>query len=140
VKRPSSRGAQGLQNPKLFPSAFDGVHVEPAAVQSAAFSQTVMPGAGHEAAHVVPVKPVHSAQVTPHELAVVGEPVPQQTGPAELVAQSMASRHCQSTEPVTGHAVPIATQVDSAEDPSGVSQQCWPAVHVMLEDAPLNGQ
>jgi hypothetical protein len=105
------------------------VHVP--VVQSDCCSQTVMPGAAHEAAHFVPVKPVHSGHVTPHDVSVVGEPVPQQMGPAAPVAvQSMASSHCQSTEPVTGHAVPIGSHVDGVPADSGVSQQCWPAAHV----------
>jgi hypothetical protein len=80
---------------------------------------------------LVPVKPVHSAHVTPHEVSVVGLPVPQQIGPADPVAvQSTASSHCQSMEPVTGHALPAASQVEGELEPSGVSQQCWPAAQV----------
>jgi hypothetical protein len=94
-------------------------------VQSAVFSQTTNPGFGQEVAHVVPVKPVHSVHVLPHELTDIGEPLPQQTGPAApLTVQSIASSHCQSIEPVTGQAVPMATQVDGEEEPEGDSQQC----------------
>jgi hypothetical protein len=120
------------------------VQVEPASVvQSAFFSQTVMPGAGHVVAHFVPVKPVHSGQVTPHEVSVVGEPVPQQIGPAEPAAvQSVASSHCQSMDPVTGHGVPAGSQVDGVLADVGVSQQCWPAAQVTFfpPSAALNGQ
>jgi hypothetical protein len=118
--------------------------VEPASpVQSEFCSQTVIPGAGHEVAHFVPVKPVHSAQVFPHEVSVVGLPVPQQIGPADPEAvQSMASSHCQSIEPVTGHAVPAASHVDGELEPSGVSQQCSPAAQVTFlpPSAALKGQ
>jgi hypothetical protein len=133
-----------LQKPNWLPSALEAVHVEPASlVQSAVFSQTVIPGAGHEVAHLVPVKPVHSGQVTPHAVSLVGLPVPQQMGPALPAAvQSMASSHCQSMEPLTGHAVPIGSQVEGVFADSGVSQQCCPAVQVTSEPpfTPLKGQ
>jgi len=77
---PRASDAQGLQKPKSFPLAFDAVHIAPAPVQSAVASQTVIPGDGQDAAHAVPVKAVHSGQVTPQCVAVVGLPVPQQMG------------------------------------------------------------
>jgi len=110
--------------------------VDPASVvQSDACSQTVIPGEGHEAAHVVPVKPVHSRHVVVppsavHEDTEVGVPVPQQIGPAAEPAQSMGASHCQSTEFMTGHGVPAGSQVDGEEEPDGTSQQCCPAAHV----------
>jgi hypothetical protein len=123
----------GAQYPKSLPLDFDAVHVEPASVvQSEGPSQTVIPGAGHDAMHLVPVKLFHSGQVTPQWVAVVAVPVPQQTGvPASRDVQSIGASHCQSTEPVTGHAVPIASHVEGVEDPTGTSQQCWPGLHVM---------
>ncbi len=118
------------------------MHFAVAPVQSEAASQTVMPGDGHDAAQTVPVKAVHSGHVMPQWVAVVGLPVPQHTGPAAAPTQSMASRHCQSTEPVTGHAVPAGSQVEGDVAPSGTSQQCWPAAHVTLLPplTPLKGQ
>ena len=140
----SVKATQGPQNPKSLPLAFEAVQVLPASVvQSAFFSQTVMPGAGHEVTHWVPVKLDHSGHVTPQWVAVVGVPVPQQMGPpASAAAQSMASSHCQSTEPATGQGVPLATQVEGVPAEVGVSQQCWPAAQVMSLPLPtaLNGQ
>ena len=103
------------------------MHVVPAspAVQSEFCSHTVKPGAGQLAAHVVPVNPVHSGHVLPHELAVVGEPWPQQTWPAPASpAQSMASSHCHTIELATGQAAPTATHVDGLLEPTGTSQHC----------------
>jgi len=133
-----------LQKPKSLPSALDAVQVVPASlVQSEFCSQTMKPGAGHEAAHFVPVKPVHSAHVMPHEDAVVGLPVPQQIGPAEPApAQSIASSHSQAIELATGHVAPAVTQVEGVPAAEGVSQHCWPAAQtwVFPPSTALKGQ
>jgi hypothetical protein len=122
----------------------DGVQVVPAVpVQSEFCSHTVKFGAAHVVAHAVPPKPVHSAHVTPHEVAVVGAvAVPQQIGPPVAPTQSMASSHCQLMEPVTGHAVPAGTHVEGVPAVEGVSQHVWPAAHVWVvpPSAALNGQ
>jgi hypothetical protein len=90
-------------------------------------------GAAQDAWHLVPVKPDHSVQVLPHDDSlVVVAPTMQQILPALLFAQSMVSEHCQSIEPVTGHAVPAATHVDGIDEPDGVSQQCSPAAQLSL--------
>jgi hypothetical protein len=116
---------QGPQKPKLTPLVLDAVHVEPASVvQSAGAWQTVIPGAGHDLAHLVPVNIDHSGHVMQQWVAVVGRPVPQQMDPPLAAVQSMASSHSQSTEFATGQAVPIASQVEGDVAPTGTSQQC----------------
>ncbi len=109
-------------------------------VQSELTSQTTYPE--HDEVHVVPVKPDHSLHVLAPHVVGVTVPVAQQILPFALLAQSIASPHCQSTEPATGHAVPIGSHVDGVPAEEGVSQQCWPAAQVMFlpPSAALKGQ
>jgi hypothetical protein len=108
------------------------VHVVPASPQSLLASQITYSGAGHDTAHVDPVKPVGSIQLVGDPVAVqpmtgvpVYVPVPQQTGPGDPApAQSTGERQCQSIAVPAGHVVALAIQVEGAEDDAGVSQQC----------------
>ncbi len=65
-------------------------------------------------------------------------PTPQQTGPAELPVQSMASRHSHAVSP-TAQGFDFWTQEDS---PVAGSQHCWPAMQVTFvpPSGALNGQ
>ena len=93
--------------------------------------------------HLVPVNPVHSVHEAPQDEAVVVVAVTQQTGPPpSKAAQSDGCKHSQSTEPVTGQAVPTGSHVDAMVEPEGTSQQCWFAEHVMVAppSTPLKGQ
>jgi hypothetical protein len=115
-----------------LPLALVAVQVEPAScvMQSEACEQTTNEEP-HEDAQTVPVNIVGSFHVAPPQPISGVEfemlPVPQQSVPALLPAQSTGPLHCQLVSPAA-HAAAFAAQVDGVFADSGVSQQVWPAV------------
>jgi hypothetical protein len=84
-----------------------------------------------------PVKPEPRSK--PHVESSATVPAAQQTGPAELAAQSTGPLHPHEMEPATGQVVPIAWHVEPLGVVLGVSQHSCPAVH-LTEPVGVKGQ
>ena len=67
-----------------------------------------------------PVNPVPRSN--PHAGSIATVPAAQQTAPEALPAQSTGPLHSHASEPVTGHVVPAAWQVEPEGVVLGVSQ------------------